>query len=178
MPRRIVRAFGAVIAMTTGAALFSACGSGGSADTAQGTVTQTIEIIATEYAFSGDPATEISAGETVRIVVRNEGGLRHELQLLDTDARLIDRTEELEPGATGEITVTFDSPGVYQVICDIDDHLSRGSEPVSRSVDDGGRQSAGSDHFDVRGDDRRPGDRVGATGDVRGHDDVRPQPQR
>lgn len=91
-------------------------------------MTQTVEIIATEYAFSGDPATAIEAGETVRFVVRNDGGLIHEMQVLDTDARLIDRTPELAPGEVGEVTVTFASPGVYQVICDVDDHLSRGQQ--------------------------------------------------
>ena len=126
MRRRSRRTIGALIAVASAAALSAGCGSAGESDTGPAAVTKTIEIVATEYTFAGDPATVINAGDTVRIVVRNEGGLRHELQLLDPDARLIDRTERLEPGASGEITVTFESPGVYQVICDIDDHLSRG----------------------------------------------------
>ncbi|NND75327.1 MAG: hypothetical protein HKN44_10010 [Ilumatobacter sp.] len=128
--RRVVSACGlaaAVIGIT-------ACGSADGADTDTPEVTRTIEIIATEYVFTGDPETTIATGDTVRFVVRNEGGLVHELQLLDTDARLIDRTERLDPGEVGEITVTFDSPGVYQVICDVDDHLSRGQQ-ASFSVD-------------------------------------------
>ncbi len=103
----------------------AACGSADEATTDVPENTRTIEIVATEYAFSGDPTT-ITAGETIRFVVRNDGGLIHELQLLDTDARLVDRTEQLAPGEVGEITVTFASPGLYQVICDVDDHLSRG----------------------------------------------------
>lgn len=114
----------------------TACGSADEAAPAAGAVeaapgaavSQTVEIIATEYAFSGDPATAIDVGETVRFVVRNDGGLIHEMQVLDTDARLIDRTPELAPGEVGEVTVTFASPGVYQVICDVDDHLSRGQQ--------------------------------------------------
>ncbi len=44
------------------------------------------------------------------------------MQLLDANGRLIER---IAPGASGKVVVGVDEPGVYQLICDIDDHLTR-----------------------------------------------------
>ena len=110
----------------TAVLLLAACGEDdGSASSATGP-TRTVEIVTTEYAFTGDPGDAIVAGETIRFVVSNGGELDHEMQVLDEDGRLLDRTGEIPPGGSDEITVAFAEPGVYQVICDIDDHLSRG----------------------------------------------------
>lgn len=87
---------------------------------------RTVEIAASEYQFTGDPDAGITAGETIRFVVSNEGALSHEMQVLTGDGRLIDRTEEIPPGGRDEVTVSFGDAGTYQVICDIDDHLTRG----------------------------------------------------
>lgn len=88
--------------------------------------TKTIAISATEYEFGGDAAAQILAGETVLLRLTNEGQLEHEMQVLDTDGRLIDRTDQIAPGDQADVVVTFESAGVYQLICDVDDHLSRG----------------------------------------------------
>ena len=50
----------------------------------------------------------------------------------DFSGELIDRVEELEPGASGTVDIGFDEPGVYQFICDVDDHLSRGQQATFR----------------------------------------------
>lgn len=89
-------------------------------------VTQTVDFTATEYEFGADPSTEITSGTTVRLTLTNNGDLEHEMQLLDSNGRLIDQVERVAPGASGEVIVSFDEPGVYQLICDVDDHLSRG----------------------------------------------------
>jgi uncharacterized cupredoxin-like copper-binding protein len=34
------------------------------------------------------------------------------------------------PGSADTVTVTFDEAGSYQIICDVDDHLSRGQRAV------------------------------------------------
>lgn len=97
----------------------------GSAD-APTEVTQTITIDATEYAFVAAAPFTITAGETVRAVMNNKGNLVHEMQVLDENGRLIDRVGRIEPGASGDVVVSFDEPGIYQLICDVDDHLTRG----------------------------------------------------
>lgn len=100
--------------------LFATVGCG-SADATPPPVSQTLRIIATEYAFSGEPAI-ITAGETIRFELANEGQLDHELQLLNGDGRVLGRIERVAPGQSGTVEIFFESPGVYTAICDIDDH--------------------------------------------------------
>lgn len=97
----------------------------GSDDPAPAAVSQTLRIIATEYAFDGDAAT-ISVGETIRFELVNEGELDHELQLLNERGTVLGQIERLAPGASGSVEVNFEEAGVYTVICDIDDHQFRG----------------------------------------------------
>ena len=87
---------------------------------------RTISIRASEFRFEGDGGISITAGESITFDVRNTGELIHELQVLDADGQRLGQTGEIPPGAKREVTVRFESPGVYQVICDIDDHLSLG----------------------------------------------------
>ncbi len=113
--------------------LLPACGGSDAAtNSGSGEITQTVEITATEYAFAADASTVIVAGDVVQFRLSNEGDLVHELQILDENGRLIDRVEELEPGASGTVDIGFDEAGVYQFICDVDDHLSRGQQATFR----------------------------------------------
>ncbi len=122
-----MRRFRLAVVPTLAVALLAAgCGEDdGSASVATGP-SRTVDIVADEYSFAGDPGDAIVAGETIRFIVSNGGELNHEMQVLDADGRLLDRTAEIPPGGRDEVTVTFAEPGTYQVICDIDDHLSRG----------------------------------------------------
>lgn len=104
-----------------------ALGACGSEDAAR-EVSQTVEINAVEYAFEAPSAFTIEAGERVRFQLDNKGNLAHEMQILDDRGRLIDRVARLEPGASGAVEVDLDEAGIYQLICDIDDHLSRGQQ--------------------------------------------------
>ena len=109
--------------------LLVACGGSDATDDDTPLVpTKTIEIVATEYQFAGDSGDRILAGEVVLLRMRNEGEENHELQVLDGNGRLIDRTVEVVPGSSGEVTIAFEEPGVYQFICDVDDHLTRGQK--------------------------------------------------
>ncbi len=132
MPRRTPRAALGVLALVVALvmAVAAACGS---ADPPR-EISQTVQFTATEYAFSADASTTISAGEFVRVEFVNEGTLVHEMQVLDGRGRLIDRVDRLPPGASGSVDIEFEQPGVYQLICDIDDHLSRGQR-ASFTVD-------------------------------------------
>lgn len=104
--------------------LFATVGCG-SEDSSPPPVSQTLRIVATEYAFSGEPAT-ITAGETIRFELVNEGQIDHELQLLNGDGRVLGQVDRLAPGESGTVEVYFESPGVYTAICDIDDHQTLG----------------------------------------------------
>lgn len=96
---------------------------GGGGDTGDARV---VEITAVEYAFEASESITIATGDTITFRVTNEGELDHELQVLTDANRRLGQTERIEPGATDEVTVTFEEAGVYQVICDIDDHFTRG----------------------------------------------------
>jgi plastocyanin len=109
-----------------GALLLAAC-SGGGSDDASGAdgPARTIAVTATEYAFSGDPGT-ITAGDTIEFSLENAGQLDHLLEVLTSDGGSLGRTERIGPGETSSVTVTFEEGGTYRLICDVDDHLSRG----------------------------------------------------
>ena len=108
------------------------CGGDSDSDSSDGTQeiveAREVAITATEYQFLGDGDPNLIAGETIRFVVTNEGELTHEMLVLDGDGKLLASSPEIPPGETGEVTVTFETEGVYQAICDIDDHLTRGQQ--------------------------------------------------
>jgi len=101
------------------------CGGGDDTETAGDGRQVTASLIATEFQFRAEPL-DLVAGDTVTFDVRNDGQLEHELQVLDDGGTRLGRTERIPPGARRSVTITFDQAGVYQVICDIDDHLTRG----------------------------------------------------
>ena len=110
-----------------------ACGdgdeSGGDAEPAR-----TVEVIAAEYTFNGDPGT-IAAGDTIEFVVSNTGVLDHSMQVLTGEGRVLGQTMRIVPGASDSVVITFEDAGPYRLICDIDDHLSRGQSAGLTVVD-------------------------------------------
>lgn len=107
-------------------ALVTGCGS--SDDGATDTDSRSVEIAAVEYAFEAQQSISIEAGETIEFVVTNAGTLDHEMEVLTDANRRLGTTDRIAPGDSDSVTVTFDDAGVYRVICDIDDHRSRGQQ--------------------------------------------------
>jgi plastocyanin len=105
--------------------LFVSCGSDDTSAGESSSEARTIEITTTEYEFNGDPGV-ISAGDTIEFAVENVGEVDHSLEVLSSSGTSLGRTERVAPGASTSVTVTFDDAGVYRLICDVDDHLSRG----------------------------------------------------
>jgi plastocyanin len=95
---------------------------GGAADSPDA---RTVEVTAKEYSFNGDPGT-IAEGDTIEFDVSNTGVLQHSMEVLSSEGSSLGKTERIEPGASAAVTVTFDEAGQYRLICDVDDHLSRG----------------------------------------------------
>jgi uncharacterized cupredoxin-like copper-binding protein len=115
--------------------MLSACGSDDTGDAlpdalSPDDVSQTVEFTAIEYEFGADASTTIAAGEVVRFRLTNVGELDHEMRVLDENGRLIDQIQRLVPGASGDVLLQFESAGQYQLICDIDDHLTRGQQAI------------------------------------------------
>jgi plastocyanin len=105
-------------------AVLGACGSDEATDAPSATA-RTIEITASEYEFNGDPGV-IEPGDTIEFEVENVGQVDHSLEVLSSTGSSLGRTDRIVPGASDAVTVAFDEAGVYRLICDVDDHLSRG----------------------------------------------------
>ena len=114
----------ALALLALGSMLFVACGSDDAGDASTDTP-RTIEITAIEYAFNGDPGI-IESGDTIEFAVENVGQLDHSLEVLSSTGSSLGRTEQIPAGSSGSVTVVFGEAGVYRLICDVDDHLSRG----------------------------------------------------
>jgi uncharacterized cupredoxin-like copper-binding protein len=103
----------------------AACGADSPATEASSEPSRTVEILAAEYTFNGEPGV-ITAGDTIEFALENVGQLDHSLEVLSAAGSSLGATERIAPGRTGSVTVTFDEAGVYRLICDVDDHFSRG----------------------------------------------------
>jgi uncharacterized cupredoxin-like copper-binding protein len=109
-------------------ALFLVAGCGSDDAAAPAGEARSVEIAAVEYAFEAKESITITAGETIEFIVTNEGTIDHEMEVLTDANRRLGKTERIAPGNSAAVVVSFDEAGVYRVICDIDDHQSRGQQ--------------------------------------------------
>lgn len=110
--------------MLAGAFLLAACGSDDASDGGGGAPAQTIELVATEFAF--DPATvELDAPGTYTFTVRNEGGAVHALEIEGNGFE--EETEEIQAGESAELTVELGA-GEYELYCPVGNHREQGME--------------------------------------------------
>ncbi|MEZ5220336.1 MAG: plastocyanin/azurin family copper-binding protein [Ilumatobacteraceae bacterium] len=90
-------------------------------------------------------ALTVRAGETIEFRFTNTGRITHDAFIGDTDAQMEHETEMAEmdgmggmshsgddaavtvqPGASGELSYTFDQPGTYEVGCHQPGHYAAG----------------------------------------------------
>jgi len=103
--------------------LLAACGGDEPGETASQSASS-VEIVATEYAFSPENVT-VPAGE-ITFTVRNDGQEEHEFEIFQGD-RVIDEVEGLIPGLERDLSVDL-AAGEYRIVCQLNDHLQRGME--------------------------------------------------
>ena len=85
---------------------------------------QTVEVVATEFAFDPADVSVDEAGETT-FTVSNEGEFPHALEIEGNGIE--EETDELAPGESGSVTVDLE-PGEYELYCPVGDHRDRGME--------------------------------------------------
>lgn len=102
---------------------------------------RTIEIKMMDTMRFSPDRLEIKLGETVRLVIKNDGKMLHELvigtkKVLDEHAKLMEKFPNMEheepymahvaPGKTGTIVWTFNRAGEFDFACLIAGHFSAG----------------------------------------------------
>ncbi|HXF73667.1 MAG TPA: cupredoxin domain-containing protein [Actinomycetota bacterium] len=79
-----------------------------------------LEVTARDLAFSpAEPS--VTAGETVNVVLRNEGAAFHDLAIPTLGFRL-----EAGPGETAAASLTVPTPGRYRFLCTVPGHAEAG----------------------------------------------------
>ncbi|MEI7784552.1 MAG: cupredoxin family protein [Betaproteobacteria bacterium] len=120
-------------------------------------VDRSIDILMDDQMRFTPNTLEVQAGETVRLVVRNEGKVQHEL-VLGTDQQIREHADQMkqgganaahrhdsagfavvgvEAGQTGELVIRWAQPGNYQMACLVPGHYEagmRGTLTVSASA--------------------------------------------
>jgi plastocyanin len=104
--------------------LVSSCGGdnrpGGTVTTSAGGA---LQVLAKEYSF--DPSTIVVSGPgTLRVTLRNEGSLAHNLKLM-RDGEEVGGTPSFPSGESRSTRLRVDS-GSYEYICTVGDHAELG----------------------------------------------------
>jgi plastocyanin len=82
-----------------------------------------LRVVAKEYSF--DPATIVVQGPgTVRLTLRNEGSLAHDLKLM-RDGRTVGGTAPFPGGESRSARLRLE-PGEYEFVCTVGDHEELG----------------------------------------------------
>jgi plastocyanin len=84
---------------------------------------ETLKVTGREYSFA-PAAVVLNGGGALRIRLRNEGSLAHNLRLR-RDGDEVGGTPVLTAGRSGSATVTV-RPGRYEMICTVGDHAELG----------------------------------------------------
>jgi plastocyanin len=117
-----VRRFLLLTVLLPAALLLAGCGSDDGDDEGGSSGGQTVDVVATEFAFDPADISVDEAGETT-FTVSNEGEFPHALEIEGNGIE--EETEELGPGESGSVTVDLE-PGEYELYCPVGDHREQG----------------------------------------------------
>jgi plastocyanin len=129
------------------AAALAGCGSDDGDDdgaAAPADTVDTVELVATDFAFEPSSLTLDAAGEHT-LTLRNDGEFPHAIAFDDLDGT----TGNVDPGASGEVTVDLE-PGSYTLYCPVGNHRDQGMEGT---LVVGGASASGSGGADRDDDD-------------------------
>jgi uncharacterized cupredoxin-like copper-binding protein len=106
------------------ASLLAGCGSDGG-DENGGASGQEVEVVGKEFTF--EPGTvSLDAPGTYTFVLRNEGGTTHALEIEGSGVE--EKTAEIGPGETAELTIELSEEGEYEMYCPVGNHKEQGME--------------------------------------------------
>jgi plastocyanin len=92
---------------------------------ATGTVSQTLTVTGTEFAFS-PAAITVKQGQQVTLTFLNNGTYAHNLSFPDLNLA----TKTIQPGASDTIKFTAAKSGRFNFICTVDSHASQGMKGI------------------------------------------------
>jgi plastocyanin len=119
----VVQVVKPVVVLLFLAAALAGCGSDDDGDDGGAAApADTVEVVATDFAFEPSSLTLDAAGEHT-VTLRNDGEFPHALAFDDRD----EATGNVDPGASAEVTVDLE-PGSYTIYCPVGDHRDQGME--------------------------------------------------
>jgi iron uptake system component EfeO len=92
-------------------------GAGGATGAGAAKADRSIDVDATEYAFSFDAAPTITKGEAIEFELDNKGHERHEFEVLGPDGEAIGEIAATDPGTKAEAVFEFKEAGTYTYQC-------------------------------------------------------------
>ena len=99
-------------------------GDGGSSEAAYD---REVEVVATDFAFTGLSGFTGKAGEKIELKLENKSSsTTHELEVFGPDGKEVGEVAPVAPGETGEAIVELTSAGTYTYECGIGNHAEQG----------------------------------------------------
>lgn len=93
---------------------FEVTGEGGAT---QADADRTITFSAVDFDYPDLDVAGITAGDTIRFEMTNDGEQAHEFEVLDPDGEALGEIAAMEPGASGGATITFEGADAYTYQC-------------------------------------------------------------
>jgi uncharacterized cupredoxin-like copper-binding protein len=114
---------GLLVTLAAGLMLsLAACGGGGASG--GGAPAGSTKVTMTDYKFN--PADlNVKAGKVSFLLV-NSGGVSHDMVVMSADGKQMGRSELVQPGNSGDLTIANLPAGSYTMICDQPGHANLG----------------------------------------------------
>ncbi len=89
-----------------------------------------------EYEYIAEDPVDLKVGDEVTFEMRNDGTLPHDLQIVGPDGLAVATADPVDGGDSLALTVHFKEPGIYQLNCLVDNHLTEhGMQALVEVVD-------------------------------------------